>query len=198
MRTAIGFKAHSGWASLVVIGIANGSPRILERRRVELVDSADGSWAKQPYHAAEGLDPRKARSTVQRVVDTARQFAVAEMRAALERAAAAGHRIVGCAVLVGEPMPNWTLEEIVAVHVRMHRAEGALFRDALLHAAEECGIVTIPIVEKRLAEHSRDVLGPTTVEVIASIASAGRALGPPWGKDQKDAALAAWIALHTT
>src|SRR4030095_6039362 len=46
------FKAHSGWAALVVLGTRSGDLEVLERSRVELVEE---EWAKQPYHAAEEL-----------------------------------------------------------------------------------------------------------------------------------------------
>jgi len=29
-------------------------------------------------------------------------------------------------------MPDWSTDEILAVHVRMHKAEGELFRDVLV------------------------------------------------------------------
>jgi hypothetical protein len=55
MRVALGMKAHSGWAVLVVVGGRGGETRVVDRRRVELVEEG---WAKQPYHAAEHLDRR--------------------------------------------------------------------------------------------------------------------------------------------
>ena len=57
MKVAFGLKAHSGWAALVVIG---GTDRldIIDRRRLELVQQDEASWAKQPYHAAERLPAR--------------------------------------------------------------------------------------------------------------------------------------------
>ena len=57
MRIAAGFKAHSGWAALVVLGESDDGLVVVDRRRIELVDPADIDWAKQPYHAAENLSP---------------------------------------------------------------------------------------------------------------------------------------------
>ena len=62
MRIAAGFKAHSGWAALVVIGVSGEDLQVVDRRRIELVDPGDIDWAKQPYHAAEDLPPAKARN----------------------------------------------------------------------------------------------------------------------------------------
>src|SRR5262249_28876130 len=51
MRAAIGLNAHSGWAALVVVALEGAEPRVLDRRRIELVLKRDERWAKQPYHA---------------------------------------------------------------------------------------------------------------------------------------------------
>jgi len=169
---------------------------VVDRRRLELAEEADAQWAKQPYHAAEGLPSDEARKIVQRGVAAARRLAVREMRAAVKRARDAKHEIVACAVLVAEPMPHWSVEEILAVHFRMHQAEGVLFRDALARAAEACGLRLVAIPEKRLAEQAEWALVTSASALMTRIATLGKSAGPPWGKDQKDAALAAMIALQ--
>jgi hypothetical protein len=87
------------------------------------------------------------------------------------------------------------VDEILAVHFRMHRAEGALFRDALVRATEQCGLSLVPIPEKLLAKHAEQTLAIPISELAKEIAALGKAVGPPWGKDQKDAALAALVAV---
>jgi hypothetical protein len=189
---AFGLKAHSGWAALVGVGGPDGGFVVVDRRRIELVEE---EWDKQPYHAAEKRKADEARDLVTRGIEAARRIAIREMRAALKRARERGHEVTACAVLVGDPMPDWGIEEILAVHVRMHRAEGVLFREALARAATAAGLRLIAIPEKRLAEHAEIALG-TPIDVLrAQVATLGRSAGPPWGKDQKDAALAALVAL---
>jgi hypothetical protein len=117
----------------------------------------DDEWAKAPYHAA------------------------------VKREQGRGNDVTACGVPVSTPLPGWSTDEILAVHFRMHKAEGVLFRDVLVHAAGECGIAPVPIPENVLAEHADR----------STIAALGKSAGPPWGKDQKDAALAAAIALRT-
>jgi hypothetical protein len=165
---------------------------------VELVEHGSGYWAKQPYHAAEGLPANEARSVVKRGIDSARRIAVREMRAAVKRGRESGLEVGRCAVLVGQPMPDWSVDQILSVHVRMHKAEGALFRDVLVRAAAECGLKALEIPESSLAEHALDVLGTSLSDLQATIAALGKSVGPPWGKDQKDAALAALVALSRT
>ena len=187
MRTAIGLKAHSGWAALVALGADGARPLVIERRRVELVEEADAHWAKAPYHAAEKLRPDQARDLVRRGIESAHRIAIREMTAVRDRLRDAGHELVACSVLAGEPMPDWSVDQILAVHFRMHKAEGVLFQDALIQAANACGVNHVPIREKSLVDRAQ--------QEIDTIAALGKTIGPPWAKDQKDAALAAMIGL---
>ena len=195
MRVAFGLKAHSGWAALVVIGSDGDGLRVIDRRRIELVESREGDWPGQPYHAADGLPPAQARKVVERGIETARRCAVAEMRLAIKRARDGGHEIAACALLMPAPMPEWNTEEILAVHFRMHKAEGMLYPDALAHAAKTCGLSLIPVAEKSLSERAEKALAISHSAATKTIALLGKSVGAPWGADQKHATLAAMIAL---
>jgi len=192
MKVAFGFKAHSGWAALVVLGASDGDLVVVDRRRVELVED---EWARQPYHAAEELEAEAARKLVQRGVEAAHRIALREMRALLKEERGRKNEVVACGVLVGNPMPEWTVDQILAVHFRMHQAEGVLFRDALIKAARECGLKVVEPPEKTLSTYAENALGSSSSELSKRITTLGKLAGPPWGKDQKDAALAAMIAL---
>lgn len=196
MKVAFGMKAHSGWAAVVVLGTPSGALQVVDRYRMELVEKQEASWAKQPYHAAERLNAGDARALVTRGLETARRIAVREMRTAVNRARDAGHEVAACAVLAVDPMPDWTVDEILAVHFRMHKAEGVLFRDALARAASACGLRFVGIHEKQLDEQAERALTTPVDSLRKTIASLGKSVGPPWGKDQKDASLAAMIALQ--
>jgi hypothetical protein len=196
VRVAFGLKAHSGWAALVVLGQPGDDLVVVDRRRVELVEANAASWTKQPYHAAEGLEPDDAGDLVKRGVDAARRMAVREMRVAVKRARESTHEIAACAVLVGEAMPVWSVAEVLAVHFRMHKAEGVIFRDALVRATKACGLRLVAIPEKSLAEYAERTLEAPSNSVAKKIATLGAAVGSPWGKDQKEAALAAMVALR--
>lgn len=180
-RAALGWRTHSGWAALVVVAADRGGIEVLERRRVELVAPADVYWAKQPYHAAEGLDAEEARGVVERAIAAAKKSALREMRAALARAREAGLAVGACGVVAGAPMPAWSVEEILAVHFRMHKAEGVLWSDAVLGAAEACELRAVAVRAKQPDDR---------------VARLGKALGPPWGADQKQATSAALAALE--
>ena len=192
---AFGVKAHSGWAALVALGERGGRLEIVERRRLALVDTQDAHWAKQPYHAAVGLDASEAEEVVARSIAAAARHAEREIESTLALRRAAGDEVVACAVLLGGEMPAWTLREILAVHARMHQAEGELFRGALARAAERTRLELIGIREKRLEATASEALSLPPAAARARLDEAGRRAGPPWARDQKDAALCAWIAL---
>ena len=144
---------------------------------------------------AEGLAPDAARQSVMRSIAGAHRLAEVGIRAAAQRLSDAGHQLVGCAVLVGPGMPNWTSDEILAVHVRMHKAEGELFRDVLVEGARACALRLTTLPEKSAAVDAALRLGVTTAQLSAKIAVLGRSAGPPWTKDQKEAATGALVAL---
>ncbi len=193
MVVAFGFKAHSGWAALVVVGSQKDDYVIVDRRRVALVEE---DWARQPYHAAEGLERGAARDLVTRGIEAAHRIALGEMAAAVKRERERQNEISACAVLTANPMPDWSVEEILSAHFRLHKAEGVLFREALALAATASGLELVAIPEKNLAECAKNELGIPSTRLEVKILALGRTVGPPWGKDQKDSALAAMIALH--
>jgi hypothetical protein len=196
MKVAFGFKAHSGWAALIVIGQAGNEYELVDRRRIDLIE-ANQLWAKQPYHTAERLNAGQARATVTRAVEMVHGVAELQMRQAIARAKESEHEVTACAVLVPQPMPAWTTEEILAVHFRMHKAEGVLFPEALCQAAVQCKVPLVKVQEKELETCAKQHLSMTPVDIAETIAALGKSAGPPWAKDQKTAALAAMIALQS-
>jgi hypothetical protein len=195
MKVALGFKSHSGWAALVVIGANSGGFEVIDRRRIELIEDGE-LWAKQPYHAAEDLKPNEAGRVVKRGMESARRVALRQMREAIARVRKLEHEVAGCAVVVPEPMPDWGTREILAVHFRMHKAEGVLFPEALCRAAEICKLALAPVREKYLFELAAKTLTTPIECLMENITALGKSVGPPWGKDQKSATIAAMIALQ--
>ena len=194
MRVAIGFKCHSGWAVAVAVGRDASRLHLIGRHRVDLIEPADTPWAKAPYHAAEALDAGAAHALVQRAKQSARTASERAVRELCGDLRGQGHEPVACAVLTATPMPDWTTEEIRAVHVRMHKAEGAMFPAALVGATAACEVPLLAIVAKTLDEHAARAFGNANA-ANAVVVALGRGAGPPWGADQKAAALAAAIAL---
>lgn len=190
-RAAFAFKPRTGRAILVMLAGDFHEPRVIERAEIPLLPQ--GEFA--PYHAAEGLEREAARKYVRGSVARAQRLATSAVRNAVKRCAEAGHELCGCAVLVGTGMPDWTTDEILAVHVRMHKAEGEMFRDVLVKGARTCGIELTTLPDKTAIDAAAKKLGVTRARLDADLATLGKAAGPPWGKYQKEAAAAALVVL---
>jgi hypothetical protein len=73
-----------------------------------------------------------------------------------------------------------------------------MFREVLVAGARACGVGLATLREKSALEDAAKKLGWTRATLDARIAALGRSAGPPWGKDQKEAAAAALVALAET
>jgi len=154
----------------------------------------EGAFA--PYQAAKELDPADAKESIECSIASAHELAAIGIREAVTRLRQTGHEVCACGVFTGTGMPAWTTEEILAVHVRMHKAEGELFRDVLVAGARVCGLDPTTLPEKTALYGAAKMLGIARNELDERLALLGRVAGPPWGKDQKEAAAAALAALE--
>jgi hypothetical protein len=103
--------------------------------------------------------------------------ATEEVRAVLaERAPRA---VVAAGVVIGNGALPGSLEVIVRSHPLVHAAEGDLFRRVFGRASADLGLAVTTVRVRDLAGHER----------------ISRPAGSPWGKDEKDAAVAALMAL---
>ncbi len=65
----------------------------------------------------------------------------------------------------------------------------------LARAAEACHLALIEVPEKSLLANAMTTLAVSAVDLSKRIALLGKSIGPPWGKDQKEATIAAMMAL---
>ena len=186
VRTALGFRAHSGWAALVAVAGTIDSVRILERRRIVIADP-EMPGSKQPYHAAAELTFPEAKDLVEKAIESSRGLALEAMSAAVGKLRSQGHEVAGCGFLLGSGKTLPALEKILLSHTLIHTAEGELFRDVLVWAAQECRLPVIGVREKGLDASS-----------LRRVGSLGKLIGPPWTQDQKYATVAALGALRDT
>jgi hypothetical protein len=191
---ALGCRAHTGWAALVVVAGGVTRPEVVVRGRAELGDPS-GRVRRNVYHAARALELAAAAA----LVEAAERIAADQASAALERtvreARNEGAVVRSCAVVVGTFAGGAQLESILASHALVHAAEGRLYQGALLQGAESHGLDTIAIPKRSIWEQGEAALGVARDELRHRIDQLRRELGPPWAQDQKLAALAAWIAL---
>ena len=191
---AVGFRAHSGWAAVVAVAGPLNAPRVIDRRRIELVDPAIAG-SVQPYHFVRDWELGRAESFIEESSRRSRALASAALQRVIERVAEHGFRLVGCGLLLGSGRLPTTLAAILNSHPMIHTAEGEFFRNSLRTAAENFGVPVIPIdISMRVAAELR-----ISVDNLAGrLKEIGRPLGPPWGKDQKLDALAGVVALAGT
>ncbi len=188
---ALGCRAHTGWAALVVVAGRFARPEILLRGRAELADPS-GRVRKNVYQAARGLEPTAAAS----MVKAAERIAGAQAAVALEQTLQEVDTVVrSCAVVVGAFPAGARLESILASHALAHAAEGRLYQRALLQGAESLGLDAAAVPKRSIWEEGASAIGDAPDELRHRIDELRREIGPPWAEDQKLAALAAWITL---
>ena len=192
-RAAIAFKAHTGWAAALVVAEAGEGIEILAKERVKM---RDGFQAAAVYHVGheQGLTSDQARP----MIENARRESVVRAKkaiAAIAESVAGRCSLERAAVLAGGGRPLPDLDAILRSHPLVHAAEGELYRDALADACESLGYRVLRVAAKGLAARAPDLLGLADGAVTAKLASAGAASGRPWAAEQRECALAAWIAL---
>jgi hypothetical protein len=192
MKTALGFRAHTGWTVVVALCGDTWPAVFVERRRLELSDS---SVPAQPYHAARALPIEKAVALIRRAEDVARDAAVLNLGGFLEELRAQEHELVGAGLPTASTRIPSSLRTILASHPLVHAAEGELFRTALVYAADAHGLPLVRVPARDLAEQARIATRLDARSLRAFLAELGRSAGPPWRQDERDAAMAACIAL---
>ena len=193
---ALGFAPHSGWAAVVGIAEEGGRPRVVLRDRVEMVDARDGE-AKQPYHAVEDVPVAEARKRLARYAAGAESKAHSGLTRLVGRLSDEGHRAVGMGILDSMGRKVTELEAILASHALIHSADGDHFRNALASAAARCRLPVVRIPARDLGAGAAAQIGLSLEDMQQTLKELGRDVGPPWGADQKAAALLAWLVLRT-
>ena len=120
------------------------------------------------FHRAADMQ----RAAAEKWLAGARRKAIANARRALAPLVA---KDVSLCALVAKPGDPASLDETLASHPRIHAAEGFFYRDIL---REVCAM---PV----------ELIPPAALDP----SQVGKLAAPPWGRDQKLAALAAWTAL---
>lgn len=193
-KAALGFRAHTGWAAAVAIAGAPSSPVVFDRRRIDLRGE---TIPFEAYHVASHLDLPQAEDLVRGASEVAIALATEAMREMIDRLRGVGHRPIGAGVLVGYGQALPPLSKILVSHPSMHAAEGELYRDALIQAAQQCGLPVTGVPQRDALSHAAAALSTLAADLSQRVTDLGRGLGPPWTRDQKDAAAAAWLALSS-
>jgi hypothetical protein len=195
-RAALGFAVHTGWAAMVAVSSGpTPSVEILDRRHLEMIAGRDRERPRFAYHAARELRLDAAERFIREVEELSLARATTALQATVNELGTRNYDVVASSIIVGGgPLPA-SLDTILKSHALIHTAEGELFRGAIRGASES---LEIPVTEIRAKElHSR---AATTLRISAEnveqhLKGIGRVAGRPWAKDQRDAYLAAAIAV---
>jgi hypothetical protein len=190
----IGFSPHSGWAAMVVLGGRASAPELLARSRVLLIDEHDAE-SKQPYHAVEFLCVEEVTGRLDGYMAVATRIAHDAVRAQSEQLKERGIIIKSVGIVDSSSRKQVSLPAILASHALIHAADGDHFRNALFVAAEQCRLRVCRIPAKVLEAHAGKSLGLPPKRMLEIVNKLGLGKGPPWGADQKKAALLAWTLL---
>jgi hypothetical protein len=135
--------------------------------------------------AEEGLTLDQAAALIRQVEEAAASRAADALRGALPTA-------IG--VVTNDRRLPSELPRILASHTLLHSAEGDLYEQAIIEGASRLGLHAITAPGKSVIPHCAAVLGTTAEVLIATLNVAGRAAGPPWRTDHREAAAAALAA----
>ena len=112
------------------------------------------------------------RPAAEKMIESVRKKALANARRALAPLLANG---VGVCAIVAKDGDAESLDRVLASHTGMHTAEGRFYRDVFRDAC------AVPV----------RLVPPSSLDA----AKVGKLAPPPWGRDQKLAALAAWTVM---
>jgi len=157
---------------------AGSPPTLIARTRVQLCPS---DVPADVYHAAASDRDRLAKA--EKLVAHVVAKSVSQTRATIR---AAADDVVAIA-LVNEPRELPALGRILGSHALIHSAEGEMYREVVAEAGEAEGIAVFHFsAADRTAAPRQDLLR-----------AFGEAVGTPWQREHKEAALAAVMALES-
>src|SRR6059036_1571492 len=192
VQAAIGFRVKSGWATAVLISGPSESPRLLDRRIIDLSDPAVPD-SKQPYHAVLEMAEKDAAKTERHLRGVVERFTSRSVTQLLKEYSNAGHAVAGIGLVVGSDIDPATIKND---HIRAHALEGRLFRTVLERACRSLGLRASVLVERQAYPAGATALHRSESQLKRAVTELGRAIDGPWRADEKTAALAAWMTLR--
>lgn len=131
---------------------------------------------------------------VARLLEVVNRFIHQQVSTLIDEYRGMRHRVWAMGVVGGSDVDPQSLR---SEHVRAHAMEGQLFRRAVVDAAGRIGLPSTVVVEKRLFPEATVALGLEAAQIWEELTRMGRECGSPWRKDEKMAALVAWMALSS-
>jgi hypothetical protein len=188
-RAALGFKVRIGRAAVVAVGGPVEAPEILAKAQIQVAFTFEEGAV---FHAGQELPVEKARALAAasetKFTERARGE-LATFTAGLDAKVAAAAMVAP----IDKKLPP--LETILRAHPLVHAAEGELYRRVFIAAAAAIGARPARVPEDELERQAAAAIGLTPAKLATRLAAIGKASGRPWAAEQKQATLAAWLAL---
>jgi hypothetical protein len=186
---ALGFSVHIGKAVVVAVRGPVDAPEILGKAALQVATTFEEGAV---FHMGQELPLDEARALIR---DSEVRFSE---RARVQLAAFVAQldvRIAAAGMVAAPPKALPPIESILRAHPLVHAAEGELYRRVFSEAAASLGAAPARVPADALAARAAAAAGLTPAKLTARLAAMGKASGKPWAADQKQATLAAWIAL---
>ena len=193
-RAALGVRAHSGWAAVIVLAGTAEEQEIIDRRRIELRKPGDEN-ARFPFHHVETWKRDRAKAFIRSCSESSNGYALTALSDIVADLKKRSLVLSGCDLLSasGRTLPD--LANILASHSLIHTAEGEFFRDAIANACAKKKIAVSRVKEREALTWAAARLGLTDARLKLKMDALGKPLGPPWTADQKLATAAALLVL---
>lgn len=189
---SIGLRAKTGRALAVVLAGTMDAPQVVRKLEIRLDDPRMPATS-QPYHEVMEMSWEESQKAVRKSAAAIAAIAQKALKRLIDELQAEGIRVNSVGV-VGSA--DRDLAKIGNYHIRAHAAEGVLFRRVLDDAADANGLKRRTFSDRDLDKTAAAELGPASNALKRRLNDLGRTLAPPWRADEKQAATAAWLALH--
>ena len=189
---AIGLRAKTGRAIAVVLGGSHDAPRVLSKMEIKLADPKIPATS-QPYHEVMDLPWEESQQAVRKSAAVIEVIARKALTRLIKELHAQGMKVSGVGIVGAK---DRDLARIGNYHIRAHAAEGVLFRRVLDLAADANGLKTRTFSDRELDQTAATELGTEAEGVKRKLNELRHTVAPPWRADEKQAAIAAWLALH--
>ena len=187
----IGLRPRTGRATAVVLSGPADAPQLVKRGELILTDARLPATF-QPYHEVMDLPWNESQTKVKPFVRAIEKVAAKALSDLVSTLASEGFQVAGVGIA---GTADRDLARLGNFHIRAHAAEGLLFRQVLEFAAKANKLRYRTFIESNLQTVASAELGMTLAKLNKSLTSLGRSAGPPWRREQRVAASAAWLTL---
>lgn len=200
MHAALGVSTHMGWASVAALLVDHGRPCGVRTFRLQTGDPAEPD-SIEPFHAAGGY---RGATRVRPPADPERVVANG-LRKQRRHTAGDLNRLLralddwprpGCAGLfVGRGREAASLDRVLASHAQIHVAEGNAVRDSVRQAMNAEQIALYELDRRDLPEQVRAMLDLDHDTAHVLLRGLRPDNGGGWRQEERQCALAAWLAI---